>query len=171
MFFKLIILTIKFYHYFYQLKWINLIILNFIPKWILSVFLQCCNNVEGTLKIMLFLNIGTMLWQHWKLMLFFNIATTLWQCCLNVVAWSDFNVGHQHLCSVAWTLSFGRNSTLDTNVGWMLCQCCDLTLWQRCKIMLFSNIVATLLQGYTNIVQMLLQHCGITFVINVVATL
>ena len=125
------------------------------------------------------------LWQCWNLTLFFKIATTLWHC-LNVVVWSDFNVGHRHSHNFAWMLSFGQNLILDTNVHMTFTQCClnvgptlwsnivfnfVATLWQHCKIMIFSNIVTVLWQWYSNIVAMLLQCCDIMFVINIVATL
>ena len=139
---------------------------------IFSVFLQC-RNIVAMLKIMLFLIVHTMLWQHWKLTLFLSVATTLWQHCQNGIVWLDFGVGHQSSHSVAWMLSFGWNSTLGINIHRMFTQHClnvvwmlwsnvisNLVpmLWQCCKIMSFSNVLATLLhlwQCCYNMVQLL----------------
>ena len=88
------------------------------------MLLQCCYNIVATLKITLYINILTALWQCWKLMLFFqcchNFVTTLPECyslvgfqhwatmftqhCLNIVVWSEFNVGHQRSHNVHTTL-------------------------------------------------------------------
>ncbi len=56
MFSKMIILTIKLYYHFYQLKQIDFIILNLFSKWeieflIFSVFLEHCCNAVTPLKI------------------------------------------------------------------------------------------------------------------------
>ena len=70
-----------------------------------------------------------------------NIQTTFTQCCLNVV----------------WTLW----NNIVFNVVAML--------WQHRKTTSFSNVVATLLQRYTNAEATLPQHCDITFTFNIVA--
>ena len=125
----MITLTIELYYYFYQLKWINLIILNFIFE--NNIIFQSLYNVVWMLVLWSAHNFQAMLW-----------------CCLNVVLWLNFNVGHQ----------------LSDNIAWALCKHCDIilfsTLYQCCDNIVKLRIFAVLWQCCHKVIPTLWQHCS-----------
>ena len=93
---------------------------------ILGVFLQRCSNVVTTLRITLFLNVGTTLCEHW----YFGQPTTFTQCSDNIFTmlgqcWKLHNFQYCSLVGFqCWAPTFIQCSH---NVAWTLCEDRDIT--------------------------------------------
>ena len=158
------------------MKWFNLIILNIIWTWeikflILGVFLRCCDNVVAILKIMLFINVGTTLWQHENWCYFSTLPRVVtmlpecyslveFQCChiqktlpehchlVIIQCWSQHSDNiYTMLPEFVWTCDLMSFPMLHKHCGNGVKLCNFPTLWQCCH-----NLMAMLWQSWNNVV-------------------